>query len=45
VVWRRDDIDGRPGKVNAMIPLGDGFEEDGGSDFYGVCNGMRRGSA
>jgi hypothetical protein len=41
VVWRRGGIDGRPVKVNAMIPLGDGFEEDGGSDFCGVCNGVR----
>lgn len=32
-------------KVNAFITLGDGFEEDGGSDFYSVCAGVRRESA
>jgi hypothetical protein len=26
----------RHGKVNALIPLGDGFAEDGGSNLYGV---------
>ena len=41
VVWRRGSIDGRPGKVNAMIPLEDGVEEDGGSNFYYVCIGVR----
>jgi hypothetical protein len=40
-VRRHGGVDGRSGKVNAVIPLGDGFEEDGGSDFYGVCNGVR----
>ena len=44
-VWRHGDIDGRSGKVNAVIPLEDGCEEDGGSDFCGVCSGMRSGSA
>jgi hypothetical protein len=43
VVWRRGGIDGRPGKVNAMIPLGDGFEEDDSSDFCSVCNGVHSG--
>lgn len=41
VVWRRGGIDGRPGKVNAMIFLEDGVEEDGGSSFYGVGVGVR----
>jgi hypothetical protein len=40
-VWRHGDIDGRSGKVNAVIPLEDGCEEDGGSDFCGVCVGVR----
>ncbi|KAK1681269.1 hypothetical protein QYE76_042117 [Lolium multiflorum] len=40
-VWRHGDIDGRSGKVNALIPLEDGCEEDGGIDFRGVCVGMR----
>jgi hypothetical protein len=31
VVWRRADVDDMPGKVNALISLGDGFTEDGGS--------------
>ncbi|KAK1678549.1 hypothetical protein QYE76_039397 [Lolium multiflorum] len=39
VVWRRGGIDGRPGMVNAMISFEDGVEEDGGSNFYGVCVG------
>ena len=30
-VWRHGDIDNRSGKVNAVIPLEDGCEEDGGS--------------
>jgi hypothetical protein len=33
-------IDGRYGKVNAMIPLEDGVEKDGGSSFCGVCVGV-----
>ena len=41
VVWRRGGIDGRPGMVNAMISLEDGVEEDGGSNFCGVCVGVR----
>jgi hypothetical protein len=28
-----------------LITFEDGFKEDGGSDFYDVCAGMRRGSA
>jgi hypothetical protein len=44
-VWHHGGIDGRPGKVNALISLGDGFKEDGRSDFCGVCAGMRRGFA
>jgi hypothetical protein len=40
VVWRRGGIDGRPDMVNAMISLEDGVEEDGGSNFYGVCVGV-----
>jgi hypothetical protein len=32
VVWRRGGVDGRPGKVNALISLGDGFAEDGSGD-------------
>lgn len=38
-------LGGGPSKVNAFITLGDGFEEDGGSDFYSVCAGVRRESA
>jgi hypothetical protein len=41
VVWGRGDIDGRPGMVNAMISFDDEVEEDGGSNFYGVCVGVR----
>jgi hypothetical protein len=40
-VRRHGGVDGRSDKVNAGIPLGDGFEEEGGSDFYGMCNGVR----
>jgi hypothetical protein len=29
-VWCFGDIDGRPGTVNTLISLGDGFEIDGG---------------
>jgi hypothetical protein len=39
--WRHGDIDGRSGKVNVVIPLEDGCEEDGGSDFCDVCVGVR----
>lgn len=38
-VCRHGSVDGKPGKVNALIPLGDGFAEDGGSDLYGVYAG------
>jgi hypothetical protein len=42
IIWRRGGVDGRHGKVNVVIPLDDGFEEDDGdSDFCGVCNGVR----
>jgi hypothetical protein len=44
-VWRHGGIDGRSCKVNAMISLEDGVEEDGGSNFCGVCVGMRGESA
>jgi hypothetical protein len=44
-VWRHDDIDDMSDKVNAVIPLEDGCKEDGGSDFCGVCNSLRSGSA
>jgi hypothetical protein len=40
VISRRGGIDCGTGKVNAMIHLGDGFEEGGGNDFSGVCNGV-----
>src|SRR4051812_44755378 len=30
VIWPHGGINGRPGKVDAWIPLGDGFVEDGG---------------
>jgi hypothetical protein len=45
VVRRHGGVDARSGKVNAVIPLGDGCEEDDGSDFCGVCNGVRSGFA
>ena len=45
VIWRHGDIDDRSAKVNAVIPLEDGCEEDGGSDFCGMCNGVHSGSA
>jgi hypothetical protein len=32
VVWRRAGVDGRPGKINALITLEDGFTEDDGGD-------------
>ena len=44
-VWRHGGIDGRSCKVNAMISLEDGVEEDGGSNFCGVCVGVRGESA
>jgi hypothetical protein len=40
VIWRRGAVDGRPSKVNVGIRIGDGFDEDGGSNFCGVCNGV-----
>ena len=42
-VWRHGDIDGRPGTVNALISLGDGFEIDGGCELCDVCNGTPSG--
>ena len=42
-VWCYGDIDGRPGTVNALISLGDGFEIDGGCEFCDVCNGTPSG--
>jgi hypothetical protein len=44
-VWRHGDIDGRSYKVNAMIFLEDGVEEDGCSNFCDVCVGVRGESA
>ena len=44
-VWRHGDIDGRPGKVNALISLGDGFEIDGGCELCDVCDGTPSGFA
>jgi hypothetical protein len=44
-VWCHGDIDGRSAKVNAVIPLEDRCEEDSGSDFFGVCNGVCSGFA
>jgi hypothetical protein len=44
-VWRHGGIDGRSCKVNAMISLEDGVEEDGGSNSCGVGVGVRRESA
>ena len=44
-VWRHGDIDGRSGKVNALISLGDGFEDDGGCVLCGACDGVRSGFA
>jgi hypothetical protein len=40
VIWRRGGIDGIPSK-DAMIPLEDGVEEDGGSNSCGVGVGVR----
>jgi hypothetical protein len=39
--WHHCGVDGGTSKVNALITLGDGFEEDNGSDFCGVCNVVR----
>ena len=44
-VWRHGDIDGRPGTVNALISLGDGFEIEGGFEFCDVCDGTPSGFA
>jgi hypothetical protein len=41
VVRRHGGVHGRSDKVNAGIPLGYGFEEEGGSDFYDECNSVR----
>jgi hypothetical protein len=40
VVWRRGDIDGRPGKVNALISWR-WVRGRRRTRFYGVCNGVR----
>ena len=40
-VWCHGGTDGWPGKVKALIPFGDGFAEDGGCDFYGMCDGAQ----
>ena len=40
-VWRHGGIDGRSCKVNAIISLEDGVEEDGGSNSCGVGIGVR----
>nr|XP_051201680.1 uncharacterized protein LOC127315213 [Lolium perenne] len=40
-VWRHGGIDGRSCKVNALISLEDGIEEDGGSNSCGVCVSVR----
>ena len=42
-VWRHGDIDGRPGTVNALISLGDGFEIVGGCELCVVCDGTPSG--
>jgi hypothetical protein len=42
-VWCYGDIDSRPGTVNALILLGDGFEIDGGCILCDVCNGTTSG--
>jgi hypothetical protein len=42
-VWCFGDIDGRPGTVNTLISLGDGFEIDGGCELCDVCNGTPSG--
>jgi hypothetical protein len=39
VVSHHGGIDGKPGKVNVLIPPEDGFAEDGGGDFGSVCIG------
>ena len=37
-VWHRGGVDGRPDKVDALVPEDeDGLEEDGGGDFFSVC--------
>jgi hypothetical protein len=38
-VWHHGSVHNRHGKVYALIPLGDGFADDGGSDLYGACAG------
>ena len=40
-VWRHGGIDGRSCKVNAIISLEDGVEEDGGSNSCGMGVGVR----
>jgi hypothetical protein len=44
-VWHHGGVDGGSGKINVLINLGDGFEEDDDSDFCGMCVGMRLESA
>jgi hypothetical protein len=39
-IWHHGGIDGRSYKVNAMISLEAGVEEDGGGNFCGVCVGV-----
>jgi hypothetical protein len=38
-VQRHDDVDGRPGKVNALIYPKYGLAEGGGNDSLSVCSG------
>ena len=40
-VCRRGGVDGRPDKVNALIPPEDGFAKDGGGGFWSVGVGAR----
>ena len=45
VVWRRGDIDDMPNKIYILVPVlkMNGFEEDGGGDFYSRCIGAAEG--
>jgi hypothetical protein len=38
-IWRHDDVDGRPSKVNALIYPKDGLAEGGGNDSLSMCSG------
>jgi hypothetical protein len=40
-IWCHGGIDGRPGKVNALMITKDGSKEDGGGDFLTTRNGVR----